>query len=305
MHSDDRHSTFLYAKDHPKDHNGADIQDLVGELYRGRFVDGNLGGLAGSADRALRARHVWQSADRRRSWPVTNFVNCAGDVGRFFICGLAAVMGRRFSKIETAILLCDISVLAVYAAKNELKFYFGRTWPDSWGPEIASFLRDNAYGFHFFHSSKSFESFPSGHAAVIAAVISVLWIFYPKLRTLWSVCIVAADIALVAMNIHFLSDVVAGSFVGVSSGLFTVAAWRASDYRKRITNTDDVGCQSAYRTGAFCGKVGSSIVARHDLVKKVPGTTFARLGQESTRCPMTDVTQPETAQAAFMSTGIS
>ena len=158
----------------------------------------------------------------------------------FFICGLAAIMGRRFSKIETAVLLCDISVLAVYAAKNELKFYFGRTWPDSWGPEIASFIRDNAYGFHFFHSSKSFESFPSGHAAVIAAVISVLWIFYPKLRALWSVCIVAADIALVAMNIHFLSDVVAGSFVGVSSGLFTVAAWRASDYRKRITNTDDV-----------------------------------------------------------------
>ncbi len=192
--------------------------------------------------------------------PIARFVHgmfgsrqITGDLGRspilsialvtsavFFICGLAAIMGRRFSKIVTAILLCDISVLAVYAAKNELKFYFGRTWPDSWGPGIASFIRDNAYGFHFFHSGKSFESFPSGHAAVIAGVISVLWIFYPKLRTLWSACIVATDTALVVMNIHFLSDVVAGSFVGVSTGMFTVAAWRASDDRKRTINTDDV-----------------------------------------------------------------
>ena len=137
-------------------------------------------------------------------------------------------MGRRFSKWETTILLCDISALAVFAAKDELKFFFGRTWPDSWGPNTMSLIRDNAYGFHFFHSGKSFESFPSGHAAVIAAVMSVLWILHPRLRGLWAICVIAADIGLVAMNIHFLSDVVAGSFVGVSTGLFTVAAWRAS-----------------------------------------------------------------------------
>ena len=116
-------------------------------------------------------------------------------------------MGRKFLKFETVILLCDVSVLAVYTAKDELKFLFGRTWPESWGPNITSLIRDNAYGFHFFHSGKSFESFPSGHAAVFAAVISVLWILFPRLRGLWSVCVISADIGLVAMNIHFLSDV--------------------------------------------------------------------------------------------------
>jgi hypothetical protein len=54
-------------------------------------------------------------------------------------------MGRKFSKFETVILLCDISVLAVYAAKDELKFLFGRTWPESWGPNVTSLIRDNAY----------------------------------------------------------------------------------------------------------------------------------------------------------------
>ena len=186
--------------------------------------------------------------------PIAFFVHDAfgsrqivGDLGRspilsislvsaliFFICGLSAVMGRRFSRWETAILLCDISVLAVFAAKNELKFFFGRTWPDSWAPNVISLIRDNAYGFHFFHSGKGFESFPSGHAAVIAAVMSVLWILFPRLRGLWAVCLIAADTVLVAMNIHFISDVVAGSFLGISTGLFTVAAWRASDHR----NTD-------------------------------------------------------------------
>jgi membrane-associated phospholipid phosphatase len=149
----------------------------------------------------------------------------------FLICGISAIMGRRFSKWGTTVLLCDISALAVFATKDELKFFFGRTWPDSWGPNTMSLIRDNAYGFHFFHPGKSFESFPSGHASVIAAVMSVLWILHPRLRGLWALCVIAADIALVAVNIHFLSDVVAGSFVGVSTGLFTVAVWRAADHR--------------------------------------------------------------------------
>jgi membrane-associated phospholipid phosphatase len=149
----------------------------------------------------------------------------------FVVCGLAAVMGRRFSRFETAVLLSDISVLAADAVKNQLKFAFGRTWPDSWGPHILSLIHDKTYGFHFFQSGPSFESFPSGHAAFAAAVMSVLWILYPRLRIAWGAVIVAADVGLVTLNLHFLSDVVVGSFVGVSTGLFTVALWRMSGHQ--------------------------------------------------------------------------
>ena len=102
----------------------------------------------------------------------------------FIVCGLAAMLGREFSKLETAVLLCDVSTLAAETIKNELKFAFGRTWPESWQPNIQSFIRDDVYGFHFFQFGKSFESFPSGHAAVVAAVMSVLWILFPKAPSL-------------------------------------------------------------------------------------------------------------------------
>jgi membrane-associated phospholipid phosphatase len=141
----------------------------------------------------------------------------------FTIFGFAALLGRNFSKFETAVLLADISLLVTEPIKNLLKFVFGRTWPDSWAPGILSLIRDNEFGFHFFQGGRSFESFPSGHAAVTAAVTSVLWLMYPRLGFVWAIGIVAANIGLVLLNLHFLSDVVAGTFVGVSSGLFTAA----------------------------------------------------------------------------------
>jgi membrane-associated phospholipid phosphatase len=140
----------------------------------------------------------------------------------FVIFGLSALMGRNFSKIEMSVLLCDVSVLAADAIKNQLKYVFGRTWPDSWDPNVPSFIHDNVYGFNYFHYGQSFESFPSGHAAVAASVMSVLWMLFPRLRTLCALGVGAADLGLVLLNLHFVSDVVAGTFIGVSTGLFTV-----------------------------------------------------------------------------------
>ena len=152
----------------------------------------------------------------------------------FVVCGLLAILGHRFSKFGIAVALCAISTLATIIIKDQLKFAFGRTWPDTWGPGIVSFVRDGAYGFHFFQSGKSFESFPSGHAAVAGAVLSVASILFPSLRIICAIGVVMADVGLVALNLHFLSDVVAGSFVGLSAGLFTVALWDASDFGTQL-----------------------------------------------------------------------
>jgi membrane-associated phospholipid phosphatase len=172
-----------------------------------------------------------QTADRIFSIPlVTTIV--------FVIFGIIAVMGRHFSKLEATIAMCAISTLATTVIKDQLKFAFGRTWPDTWGPGIVSFVRDNVYGFHFFQAGKSFESFPSGHAAVAAAVLSVVWILCPNQRVLCTIGLIAANIGLVALNLHFLSDAVAGSFVGLSTGLFTVALWRASKGEIQVAKLD-------------------------------------------------------------------
>jgi membrane-associated phospholipid phosphatase len=146
----------------------------------------------------------------------------------FVLCGLAAIMRRRFSKLGTTISLCTVSALAAIIVKDQLKLAFGRTWPDSWGPGVLSFLHDGVYGFHYFHYGKSFESFPSGHATVAASILSVPFILFPRLRTVCAICLIGVDVALVGLNLHFFSDVIAGSFIGFSTGLFTIALWRAS-----------------------------------------------------------------------------
>ena len=156
----------------------------------------------------------------------------------FVICGIIAIMGRRFSKVEIAVAMCAISSLAAIVIKDLLKFVFGRTWPDTWGPGIVSFVRDNVYGFNFFQSGRAFKSFPSGHAAAAAAVLSVVYILFPELRVICVIGILVADIGLVALNLHFLGDVIAGSFVGVSTGLFTVALWRASQLEMQVVKVD-------------------------------------------------------------------
>ena len=75
----------------------------------------------------------------------------------FAVLGLLAIIRRNFSKLETTVACCDISILAAEGIKNQLKYAFGRTWPDSWAPQVPSLIRDNVYGFHFFHTGQVYE----------------------------------------------------------------------------------------------------------------------------------------------------
>jgi membrane-associated phospholipid phosphatase len=139
--------------------------------------------------------------------------------------GLWVLTGRQLSTHQAAVLLCSLSLLFTEATKNQLKFIFGRTWPETWIQDNPSFIRDGAYGFNFMHAGPTFQSFPSGHTAAIGAVISVLWIWYPRLRGLWVLALLAVGIGLVGANYHFLSDVIAGGFVGISTGWMAMAIW--------------------------------------------------------------------------------
>jgi membrane-associated phospholipid phosphatase len=170
----------------------------------------------------------------------------------FVICGLVAIMGRRFSKFETAVVVCTISTLATIVIKDQLKFVFGRTWPDTWTPGITSFVHDNVYGFNFFHAGKAFGSFPSGHAAVAAAMLWAVWMLFPNLRIICAIGVVVVDIGLVAINQHFLGDVIAGSFLGVSTALLTITLWRASELEAQAV----MPLPSAYSQAA--GAVGKA-----------------------------------------------
>jgi membrane-associated phospholipid phosphatase len=145
----------------------------------------------------------------------------------FVALGLWVLAGRPMSKAVAVAALCSISLIVTETIKNGLKFAFGRLWPDTWVQNNPSFIHDGAYGFNFFHGGGGYASFPSGHTAATCALISVLWILYPKLRSLYALIVLAVAVGLIGANYHFLSDVIAGGFVGSSTGWMTVALWQA------------------------------------------------------------------------------
>lgn len=131
--------------------------------------------------------------------------------------GLWLMAGRRLSKAVTVVFACSLSVAMTEVTKNLLKWVFGRPWPETWTHNNLSFIHDRAYGFHWFHGG-DFASFPSGHMAATLAVISVLWLCYPRLRLLYAAVVLAVAAGLIGANFHFLSDVIGGGFVGASIG---------------------------------------------------------------------------------------
>jgi membrane-associated phospholipid phosphatase len=144
----------------------------------------------------------------------------------FVILGFLALGSHSFSKVLTSAFLCSISVIVAATMKDELKFVFGRTWPKTWIGDHPSFLRDGSYGFNFMHGGTTYQSFPSGHMAAICAASAVLWIVYPRLRWIWFLMALTVGTLLVGTNYHFLSDVIAGAFVGISTGWFATTIWR-------------------------------------------------------------------------------
>jgi membrane-associated phospholipid phosphatase len=66
------------------------------------------------------------------------------------------------------------------------------------------------------------SAFPSGHAIAATAIVTVLWIMTPRLR-IPSVLLAAAVMsAMLINNFHWLSDMIAGAFLGLSIGWMTV-----------------------------------------------------------------------------------
>ena len=146
-------------------------------------------------------------------------------IAAFFLLGLHAVTGKPMSRPLTAIVLATVSLAVASAVKDQLKFAFGRTWPETWIRDNPSFIRDGVFGFNPFHGGSGFSSFPSGHTTATCAVMSVLWICYPRYRIAYALCVVAVAVGLIGADFHFLSDVIAGAYLGALVGWLIVVLW--------------------------------------------------------------------------------
>jgi membrane-associated phospholipid phosphatase len=131
-------------------------------------------------------------------------------------------LARQFGTIDIVANLCVVTLAVGDPLRVWLKFIFGRTWP-AYGQ--ASLIFEGAYGFHPFHGGPDFGSFPSGHTLAVCAVAVILWRYLPMLRVLSVVSVATISVALLAGDFHFLSDVIAGAFLGMSLSALVVNLW--------------------------------------------------------------------------------
>jgi membrane-associated phospholipid phosphatase len=143
------------------------------------------------------------------------------------VLGLLSLGGRPLSRAWEAALLCSLSLIVARTAKDQLKYVFGRTWPETWVNNNPSLIRDGSFGFNPFHGGAGFESFPSGHTTVMCAVATVLWLYYPRYRIVHVLLVVLVSLGLLGANYHFISDILAGCFLGASIAVFCVQLFRA------------------------------------------------------------------------------
>jgi membrane-associated phospholipid phosphatase len=158
----------------------------------------------------------------------------------FGVLGLRGLTGRPLSRFQTVMLLSGVSLAVAIIIKDQLKFAFGRPWPETWMRNNPSFIRDGLYGFQPFHGGSGYASFPSGHTTVICTVMTVLWICYPRFRAVYALCVAAVAVGLVGANFHFLSDVIAGGFLGMTVGWLGVGMWESGARQVRPPQPDDM-----------------------------------------------------------------
>lgn len=138
------------------------------------------------------------------------------------VIGIRSLSERPMARVELAAVTWSVSVVTTSALKNQLKVVFGRTWPETWINNNPSLIHDGAFGFNPLHGGAGYESFPSGHTAAICAAAAVLWICYPRFRAIYTLCVAAVVIGLIGANYHFLSDIIAGGFLGASVAIVAV-----------------------------------------------------------------------------------
>jgi membrane-associated phospholipid phosphatase len=136
---------------------------------------------------------------------------------------VAVGLGWRPGEGGKTALACCGSVAIAFALKEQLKYAFGRTWPETWTNHNPSWIGDHAFGFHPFHGAEGWASFPSGHTTLISALAAALWQRVPSLRWLAVTLVVLVVLGLAGSDFHWVGDMVAGAFLGTGSAVGVVA----------------------------------------------------------------------------------
>ena len=118
----------------------------------------------------------------------------------------------KYDLTEQSLRLAATVLPVSYIFKTLFKFIFGRTDPRSW------LIHHRQLSFHWFSIWSS--SFPSGHMFVFTSLGTALMLYYPKYRSLIFMFLILLGAALIGTDYHFLSDVIAGAYLGAATTYF-------------------------------------------------------------------------------------
>ena len=141
-------------------------------------------------------------------------------LGTYAVYLVAAALGFlvfRFIRTEESIWRFSLFALASVAgasiAVSMLKIGFGRSRP-------SALFDGGVHEFVGFTLASGWESFPSGHATVIAAVATMLALIVPRLTPLFVGAALAVAAGRVVIGVHYASDAIAGLLLGAICTLF-------------------------------------------------------------------------------------
>lgn len=133
---------------------------------------------------------------------------------------LARLVRGSISPLGKVTALACLTSLCAYALDSGvLKIFFGVPNP------YDALTERTHHAFHLFAGSPS-SGFPSSHMALAGAFAGVFMELYPFSIRIFSALLLLGAALLILGDWHFVSDVIAGGFVGVSAGLLAGQLWR-------------------------------------------------------------------------------
>jgi membrane-associated phospholipid phosphatase len=166
------------------------------------------------------AQHFWNVAGFLR--PLNTAFGATVVLSLESVVTLGLVFARlirgRLPRSGEALAIACLASICTYGINDAvLKPCFGVPVP-------GAVMAGTIHAFHFLAGAGNF-SFPSGHMALAGSFAGVFISLYRVSLLPLIVLLLLAGALLVIGDWHFLSDVVAGGFVGLSSGMLAGGAW--------------------------------------------------------------------------------
>ncbi|MGH6994071.1 MAG: phosphatase PAP2 family protein [Stellaceae bacterium] len=154
---------------------------------------------------------------------VMAFVTAFGLGGPYLILTVAAVLvcwvgGHTMMARRAAYVFLAVAASGLFV--DIIKPVFGRVRP-------SLLFSDRLYGFTGIGAHSNHWSFPSGHSATVAALAYALSLLYPRLMPAWVAAALLVAFSRIALDQHYLSDVIAGLYFGVTFAWAIAATFRA------------------------------------------------------------------------------